>query len=206
MFLHDVSIQQQRANLESTFFHDINNLMTGLLGKSDLFQHRGVWDAERFAEIQKLIQRTVQEFSMQQALSGSMSHTYQPLYSSVTVNSILDDLEETFSGHQLCRARTLAISKQEESLSLLTDPAIVERILVNMVTNALEATEPGGVVKVFIEPGGNTVSFSVWNNKHIPDEHSLRIFKRNFTSKEGLGHGLGTYSMKFFGLLRRICG
>ena len=28
---------------------------------------------------------------------------------------------------------------------------------------------------------------------------ALRIFKRNFTTKEQLGHGLGTYSMKFFG-------
>jgi hypothetical protein len=199
MFLHDISIQQQRANLESTFFHDINNLMTGLLGKSDLFHHKGVWDADRFGEIQKLIQRTVQEFSMQQTLSSSMAHTYQPLYSTVAVNSILDDLQETFSAYQLCQTIKLVISKPDESTSFLTDPAIVGRILVNMVKNALEATEPGGEVKVFTELGGNSVTFSVWNRKHIPEEHALRIFKRNFTTKDGLGHGLGTYSMKFFG-------
>lgn len=199
MFLHDISIQQQRANLECAFFHDINNLMAGLLGRSDLFRANGVWDADRFADIQRLIQRTVQEFSMQQALSCSMSHTYQPLYFSVSVNSLLDDLAETFAGHPACLAVTLAVLRQDDSMELLTDPSIVNRILVNMVTNALEATSPGGEVRVFTEAGGNSISFCVWNGKPIPQEHALRIFKRNFTTKEGLGHGLGTYSMKFFG-------
>jgi signal transduction histidine kinase len=199
MFMHDISIQQQRANLESTFFHDINNLMTGLLGRSDIFQANGVWDADRFADIQRLIQRTVQEFSMQHALSTSVGHTYQPLYFTVSVNSLLNDLAETFAGHPLCRSANLDISMTDSPAELLTDPALVNRILVNMVTNALEATEPGGEVRVFVETGGNSISFCVWNGKQIPKEHALRIFKRNFTTKSGLGHGLGTYSMKFFG-------
>ncbi|AJE04923.1 hypothetical protein GPICK_12660 [Geobacter pickeringii] len=199
IFLHDISVHQQRANLERAFFHDINNLMTGLLGKSDIFQMKGVWDAERFADIQKLIQRTVQEFSMQQALFHSMSHTYQPLYCTVSVNSLLDALAETFEGHPSASTVTLDIAKTDEQLTLLTDPAIVDRILVNMVTNAIEATDPGGAVRVFVERGDNSVSLSVWNRKPIPHDHALRIFKRNFTTKRGLGHGLGTYSMKFFG-------
>jgi hypothetical protein len=198
-FLLDISIQQQRANLESTFFHDINNLLTGLLGKSDLFLRRGTWDAKQFAAIQKLIQRTVQEFSIQQALSNDMCHSYQPLYSTVSVNSLLDDLTETFKGHPLCKDVKLSISKIDDRTTLVTDPHLVDRILVNMVTNSLEATEPDGEVRVSVELGGNSVTFSVWNRRHIPEEHALRIFSRNFTTKDGLGHGLGTYSMKLFG-------
>jgi hypothetical protein len=198
-FLLDISIQQQRANLETTFFHDLNNLLTGLLGKSTLFLQKGIWDAEQFAAIRKLIQRTVQEFSMQQALNNAMSSSYHPLYSTVSVNSILDDLSETFMGHPFCRAVNLIITRVDDRMTLVTDPNLVDRILVNMVTNALEATGPGGDVKVFVESGGNSVSFGVWNRKHIPVENALRIFSRNFTTKEGLGHGLGTYSMKFFG-------
>jgi len=198
-FLLDISIHQQRATLENTFFHDINNLLTGLLGKSNLFLRKGVWDSEQFAAIQKLIQRTVQEFSIQQALSNDMSRSYQPLYCTVSVGSILDDLEETFNDHPLCREVKLNISKSGNHATLLTDPNLVDRILVNMVTNALEATEPGGVVKVTVELGGNSVTFNVWNRKYIPEKYALRIFTRNFTTKDGLGHGLGTYSMKLFG-------
>jgi signal transduction histidine kinase len=198
-FLLDISIQQQRANLETTFFHDINNLLTGLLGKSDLFLRRGTWDAKQFAAIQKLIQRTVQEFSIQQALSNDMSHSYQPLYSTVSVNSLLDDLTETFKGHPLCREVKLNIDRIDDRTTLVTDPHLVDRILVNMVTNALEATGPDGEVRVSVDLGGNSVTFCVWNRKQIPEKNALRIFTRNFTTKDGLGHGLGTYSMKLFG-------
>lgn len=199
LFLSDITVQQQRASLEKTFFHDINNLLTGLIGKSELFQRNRTWDAERFNELQKLIQRMAQEFSMQQALTHSISHTYQPLYCEVQVNTVLDDLEETFREHPLSLDKHMLISRIETSSALVTDQNLLNRILVNMVTNALEATAPGGTVKVFTEPGGNSISFCVWNKKHIPAEHALRIFKRNFTTKQQLGHGLGTYSMKFFG-------
>jgi signal transduction histidine kinase len=93
----------------------------------------------------------------------------------------------------------LNISRIDDRTTLVTDPHLVDRILVNMVTNALEATAPDGEVRVFVELGGNSVTFSVWNRRHIPEEHALRIFSRNFTTKDGLGHGLGTYSMKLFG-------
>lgn len=198
-FLLDISIQQQRANLETTFFHDLNNLLTGLLGKSNLFLRKGVWDAKQFAAIQKLIQRTVQEFSMQQALNSAMANSYQPLYCKVSVNSLLDDLAETFMEHPLRRSVGLSFTRIDDITALVTDPNLVDRILGNMVTNALEATEPGGEVRVSVELGGNSVSFLVWNRKYIPPEISLRIFNRNFTTKDGLGHGLGTYSMKLFG-------
>jgi hypothetical protein len=198
-FLQDISVQQQRANLDRTFLHDINNLLTALYGKSELFKLKNVWDADRFGELQKIIQRMAQEFSMHQVITSSMSHTYQPLYSEVSVNSILDDLAETLEGHPLCQKVKLEILRSEDLLTLITDMNLVNRILVNMVTNALEATEPGGTVKVFIELGGNAVTFCVWNRKHIPQKVALRIFQRNFTTKKQLGHGLGTYSMKLFG-------
>jgi hypothetical protein len=198
-FLHDISVQKQRDMLDSTFYHDINNLLTGLMGKTELFQLKHTWDAERFSGLQKLIQRMAQELSMQQALNSSMSHVYQPLYCEVMVDSILDDLAETFEGHPLCAGVKLDITKIGERAPLVTDPNLVNRILVNMVTNALEATGRGEAVRVFTEPGGNTITFSVWNKKHIPHEHAQKIFTRNFTTKEQLGHGLGTYSMKLFG-------
>jgi hypothetical protein len=198
-FLHDVSLQQQHANLDSAFLHDIGNLLTAVMGKSQLFQLNSVWDAERFGELQKLIHRLAQEFTMHQAITGSLSKGYQPFYCEVVINSILDELAETFSDHPLCSNVNLTIAKLDDPLTFVTDMRLVIRVLVNMVTNALEATEPGGTVKVFIEPGGNAITFCVWNRKHIPEKDALRIFKRNFTTKKQPGHGLGTYSMKFFG-------
>jgi hypothetical protein len=47
-FLQEVSLQQQRASLDSAFLHDIDNLLTAMLGNSGLFQLKGAWEAERF--------------------------------------------------------------------------------------------------------------------------------------------------------------
>lgn len=198
-FLQDISLQQQRADLDSAFLHDVRNLLTAILGKSELFQVQNTWNGERFGHLQKLIERLAHEFSMHQALTESISHAYKPLYCDVSVNSLLDDLVETFKGHHLCSNVKLEITKPEARLTLITDMYLVNRILVNMVLNALEATDCGGTVKVFIEPAGHAVTFCVWNRKPIPQKDALRIFTRNFTTKKESGHGLGTYSMKFFG-------
>ena len=42
----------------------------------------------------------------------------------------------------------------------------------------------------------NDIIFSVWNHKAIPESIRNRIFQRNFSTKEGIGRGLGTFSMK----------
>lgn len=69
----------------------------------------------------------------------------------------------------------------------------------NMVTNALEATDENGTVKVWFEQDEKFLVFCVWNGKLIPEEVQLRIFQRNFSTKEGAGRGIGTYSMKLLG-------
>lgn len=69
-----------------------------------------------------------------------------------------------------------------------------------MVTNALEATSNDGTVKVWAEKqDASHLSFCVWNHKPIPQDIAPRIFQRNFSTKQGAGRGIGTYSMKLFG-------
>ena len=68
-----------------------------------------------------------------------------------------------------------------------------------MLINAFEATDKRGVVKFWTEIKDNAVTFLEWNKKMIPEDVSLRIFQRNFTTKKQPGRGLGTFSMKLFG-------
>ena len=68
-----------------------------------------------------------------------------------------------------------------------------------MVTNAFEETEKGGEVRMWAESSENKLEFCVWNKKAIPQDVSMRIFQRNFSTKGQTGRGSGTYSMKFFG-------
>ncbi len=69
-----------------------------------------------------------------------------------------------------------------------------------MITNALEATEKNGTVKVWtVRDKDKFLIFCVWNSQFIPENIAQRIFQRNFSTKEGAGRGIGTYSMKLFG-------
>jgi signal transduction histidine kinase len=68
-----------------------------------------------------------------------------------------------------------------------------------MLINAFEATDTGRAVRFWLDCGKKDLTFCVWNHKPIPESMRGRIFQRNYTTKTGNGHGLGTYSMKFFG-------
>ena len=72
------------------------------------------------------------------------------------------------------------------------------RVLGNMGVNALEATPEGGKIRAWIEQT-DQLSFCVWNEKEIPDRIAVRIFQRNFSTKNEMGRGFGTYSMKLLG-------
>ena len=77
--------------------------------------------------------------------------------------------------------------------------SLLLRVICNMITNAFESTEENGTVKVLLEQNDNFLSFCVWNWQPIPQDIARRIFQRNFSTKDGAGRGIGTYSMKLFG-------
>ena len=86
-----------------------------------------------------------------------------------------------------------------QDIRITTDHALVVRILVNMIKNALEATQENGQVSLSVEQISHSVSFVVWNEGLIPKNIQKRIFQRNFSTREETGRGLGAYSMKYFG-------
>ena len=68
-------------------------------------------------------------------------------------------------------------------------------MLSNLIKNAIEASEKGGIITLAIEEFDTTIVFSVNNSTYIPKEIQLQIFQRSFSTK-GTGRGVGTYSVK----------
>lgn len=195
MFIQDMTIEQQRAHLERTFLHDISNILTGVLGRSEMLKDKD--DAHR--QLNHSVRRLAQEISVEKQLLDSLSQRYKPFYSTSSANQILSDLRTTFVEHPTTMGRNLDISIPASDIPIWTDALLVNRVLTNMVCNALEAAEPGETVKVRSEPEAGSIVFSVWNRQAIPEDVARRIFQRNFSTKQTMGRGLGTFSMKFFG-------
>jgi signal transduction histidine kinase len=70
-------------------------------------------------------------------------------------------------------------------------------VLVNLIKNALEASSPGETVTVSFENRG-VPTFRVHNPAVMSEAVQAQLFQRSFTTKEGSGRGVGTYSVKLF--------
>lgn len=200
LFLRDITAEQQRAALERVFFHDVGNLLGGLLFRSLLLKRRTSEPDERelASRVEQLASRLAKEIEVQRALSQE-PQACQLTFQDVPVVRVVRELQETFAHHPLSEGKTLSVSEPLPALPIHTDLALLHRVLTNMVTNALEATEPGDAVRLWVDATLEGTTFCVWNRQGIPEETARRIFQRNFSTKAGRGRGLGTYAMRLLG-------
>jgi len=200
LFLHDTTHHQRRAMMERVFFHDINNLIFSLNGIIDLFEMGEQDDLNEIINRTKvLLIRLVKEIDVQKVLSDAESHDYTPAVTETNLHEVMEEIDAFFANHPLAQGKSLQLPDDIGNLKIATDPNLLLRILTNMLTNAFEATSKNGVIRLWLEWDGSSVSFHVWNEGVIPEDIRQRVFQRYFSTKRGNGRGYGTYSMKLFG-------
>ncbi|MFA5027860.1 MAG: HAMP domain-containing sensor histidine kinase [Candidatus Methylomirabilota bacterium] len=199
VILRDISAEKRREVLERVFFHDILNTLGGLAGWSKLLGHlTGDQAREAAGRIAHLCDRLTQEVQDQRALLQAEQGELLVTKIETAPPAIFTTLQAVFAGHEACLDRRLAIAPAPDE-RIATDPALLLRVLTNMVKNALEATPVGGTVRVWYERREGRPGFSVWNTGAIPETVAHQLFQRSFSTKAERGRGLGTYSMKLFG-------
>jgi signal transduction histidine kinase len=197
--LRDISSEKRREVLEQVFFHDVLNTVTGLRGWSYRLRRKGADVSAASDRIDFLTGQLEREICDHRALLLAESGTLAPERSPLRTGALLHDAASVFAGHPAARDRQLEIGQPADDVELVSDRALLLRILVNMVRNALEATPAGGGVRLCCERDAHGVHLSVHNEGVIPPEVQARIFQRSFSTKAQRGRGLGTYSMKLFG-------
>jgi K+-sensing histidine kinase KdpD len=197
LFLQDITRQYQQTALERTFFHDVNNLLSILLGTSELLCEE---EPSSLADtIYHTSKHLVNEISIQRCLSKSEFYDYQPFWVTIKTERIIEELQRLFINHPAAIKKTINISEDYPKIFIKTDISLLLRVLCNMVINALEATNDNGEIKIWFDLVDDSLIFYVWNQGQIPEKTALRIFQRNFSTKKQLGRGIGTFSMKLFG-------
>lgn len=195
--LQDISSIKRREVLERVFFHDINNILAGLMGWTQMLENSNpVKAAKKIAELSDYLK---QEFNYQYNLYMAEKGDLHIKNTCVDVKHIFNKLEILFSNDRLKKNKHIVFHDRTEKISFLTEITLIMRVLINMIKNALEATEKNKTVDVYAEKKGEHIVFSVHNKGVIPEDIALNIFKRSFSTKEGKGRGVGTYSMKLFG-------
>lgn len=94
------------------------------------------------------------------------------------------------------RQKKLRFIVASSPVTVHSDPALLERVMANLVSNALRYTDTGGVI-VACRPAGRDVRLEVWDSGiGIPAEHQEAVFRefyrieRSEDDRGGLGLGL----------------
>jgi len=87
--------------------------------------------------------------------------------------------------------------------TLTTDETLLDVILMNILRNALEATPPGGRVRVELTAQDGWCVIATANELAVPPEVRPRFFEKYATAGKSGGTGLGTYSAD---VMRRALG
>ncbi|HSO23284.1 MAG TPA: ATP-binding protein [Chondromyces sp.] len=91
-------------------------------------------------------------------------------------------------------------------LTVETDPYQLRQVLLNLVTNAVQAVTRGGRVEIAVDGARDQVTMAVIDDgPGIPDEHLERIFEPFFTTKEA-GHGTGLGLSVSRGIVEKLGG
>jgi signal transduction histidine kinase len=195
----DISGEKRRDVLEQVFFHDVLNTVAGLRGWAQRIRRAGGELPRATERIDFLAGQVEREIKDHRALvlaeRGDLVAERLPFRTSEVLRGVVG----VFAGHPVARDRDLEVQAADDDPELRSDPALLLRVLVNMVRNALEATEPGGAVRLWSAGEGPAVAFHVHNTRAMERDVQTRVFQRSFSTKGERGRGLGTYSMKLLG-------
>lgn len=196
--IRDVTSERRRELIESIFFHDVFNIAAALLTMVEVFQR--VEEGRRDLMAKKvgiLTRRLVEEIQAQQNLSLAERHELILNVRELRSQDVLRQAVEFYRELGAANRVRVEIDDASEDVLFRSDPALIGRILSNLLKNAIEASQGEDAVTAGCRRSGEAVEFWVHNRSCIPPEAQLQVFKRSFSTK-GKSRGLGTYSIRLF--------
>jgi signal transduction histidine kinase len=192
----------ERASLEKTRFfasasHDLRQPLhsLGLFGAALLSRLKATPDEPIARNLMHCVDALEASFSSMLDVSKLDAGVVEPSAGPLSVAALFRNLDATFS--QQAEAQGVALRFKPGNKWLHVDPALIERLLGNLVHNALKFTETGGVV-VLARSRAGQVSLEVWDTgRGVAPAELGRIFDEFYQvgnqerdRSKGLGMGL----------------
>ena len=201
--------------------HEVNNMMTVILGNAELALQRLGPDESGREEIEAIHRAASRSAEVaRQLLTFSRRQVVQPRQ--IDVNALLRSLEGTLR-RLLGAERALVVEPGALDAWVMVDPVGLEQILVNLALNARDAMPRGGRLELrtsnvelddsmthrypeIVIRHGRYVQIDVRDNGVGMDARTLeRIFEPFFTTK-GVGEGTGLGLATVFGMVKQSDG
>ena len=200
LYAADISDEKRREVLERTFFHDVLNTIGGLRGLVDVLgdPHLEPSTADRCRHtIGGLCDQLIEEVQCQRHLLDAERGELQVSLADEPLLNLVADVVKAYRHRALADGRELAV-EPGPLVTLRTDAVLLRRVLGNLVKNGIEATHRRGTVTIGWRVDATTTSLWVSNPGEMSAAVQAQVFQRSFSTKEGHGRGVGTYSVKLF--------
>jgi hypothetical protein len=196
ILISDISSEKREEIMERIFLHDVLNITGGLLGYSKMPDKIS---GDRLPDIGKrlsyLTLRIIDEIKAQQTLIRAEDGDLELHLDTLPVVELLEGIKDIYSDHDAARNKHIEVSTELQDAAIVSDRTLLERVLGNMLKNALEASGENDTVTLGCRKANDRYEFQVHNKGYMPKAVQLQVFQRSFSTK-GPGRGLGTYSIK----------
>lgn len=195
--IKDISDQKRRRMLERMFFHDVLNTASGLNGMLlALKEASGNDELSEYIDIAgKASNDLIEELLAQRALAAAENGDLQINVTRCSNLQLIHDVAAYLSHHEIAEGKRILVDPFSHAVQIETDPQLLKRVLLNLVKNALEASQPGDNITMGSKIGDTSVRFWVNNPGRMSEEVQSQIFQRSFSTK-GAERGIGSYSVK----------
>lgn len=197
LVLQDISDEKRRSALERIFFHDLLNSAGGLNGLLSILKESA--DPEETRELINLSEEAsrdiIDEILLHRQIRAAEDGDLKVTIELTDSDEVLDSAIGKIGFHEVGKAKRIIKSNDSGKIEFETDKILLQRVIINLLKNALEATPLDGVVSAGIENAEEKIIFLVKNPQVIPEDIQVQMFQRSFSTK-GSGRGIGTYSIK----------
>jgi len=195
--LMDITSEVRKRELERTLFRDVREEFSQVLDQPVGAENSAAANQEeafrrRFGDLSA---RVLEQIEAHRQLMAAENGELHVVTEEVNLRELLDTHADACRASWAGRGREVWVETRGAATAR-TDRVQLGRVVDGLLRNALEATPEGGRVKVSATHDGDLVTISVHNAGMIPLEVQHQIFQRSFSTKNGEGRGIGTYSVK----------
>lgn len=191
--IRDVSDIKMRESLESIFLSDTMNEVNHMKDIINIQKEDGL-DAATLEDMRQYTERIIALLEEQKNLLATGEKGGDAQKEKFNIKFFLEDVIRFYQHTDLGKKIKIEL-KCFDNKEIMSDKIILNRILGNLIMNAMEASTEGDTVIVRYVANEASHVFVVENSGVMPDEVSKFIFRRSFSTK-GSGRGWGIYSSK----------
>ncbi|MBK8024393.1 MAG: GHKL domain-containing protein [Chloroflexi bacterium] len=195
----DISDEKRRNILERIFLHDIRNTASLMVSYAELMQVvDSLSEAERvelLGHLNMVATHAIRDIDTHRIITAAEANALTLAPVAIDAQQLLLDAKSEYSQYQIDHDIKIDVPAAAAPITFTSDRSLIERVVNNMLKNALEASSPGHTVTLSVKADAGMVTFAVHNPSFMPRKVQLQIFQRSYTTK-GAGRGLGTYSIR----------